>query len=55
MSKDELLKKYQNERSRCESYSRVMGYIRNRNSYNDGKVSEAKERVYFTETNALKH
>lgn len=49
MSKQELLAKYANERTRCESYSRVMGYIRNKNSFNDGKQSEAAERVYFTE------
>lgn len=49
MSRNDLLKKYQNERTRCESYTRVMGYIRNRASFNDGKQSEAAERVYFTE------
>lgn len=49
MSKNELLAKYQEERTRCESYSRVMGYIRNKNSFNLGKQSEAAERVYFTE------
>jgi anaerobic ribonucleoside-triphosphate reductase len=50
MSRNELLNKYRNERTVCESYSRVMGYIRNKNSFNTGKQSEAAERVYFTES-----
>ena len=50
MSRNELLAKYQSERTRCESFSRVMGYIRNKNSFNDAKQSEAAERVYFTES-----
>lgn len=49
MSRNELLTKYQNERTRCESFTRVMGYIRNKSSFNIGKQSEAEERVYFTE------
>ena len=49
MSRNELLAKYASERTRCETFSRVMGYIRNKNSFNAGKQSEATERVYFTE------
>jgi anaerobic ribonucleoside-triphosphate reductase len=50
MSRNELLTKYQSERTPCESYSRVMGYIRNVNSFNDGKKSEWRERVWFRES-----
>ena len=53
MSRNELLTKYMNERTKCEMYTRVMGYIRNRNSFNDGKQSEWKERVFFRENVAL--
>lgn len=55
MSKSELLEKYKNERTPCENFSRVMGYIRNVNSFNDGKQSEYKDRVFFTEKTALEH
>lgn len=61
MSKDEILKKYEKERTMTDNWSRVMGYMRpsrliQRNedgtqvagtSYNKGKVSEFKERVFF--------
>lgn len=50
MSRQELLAKYQSERTQCEVWQRVMGYLRNINSFNDGKKSEAAERVYFTES-----
>ena len=35
------------DRTKCEVYSRVMGYIRPKNSYNKGKEQEAKDRTYF--------
>jgi anaerobic ribonucleoside-triphosphate reductase len=50
MSRNELLNKYQAERTPCETFLRVMGYIRNKNSFNTGKQSEAAQRVYFTES-----
>lgn len=50
MSKNELLEMYKNERSQCECWTRVMGYLRNRNSFNDGKQSEWKQRVWFKES-----
>lgn len=49
MSKNELLKKYENKRQRCQVFTRVMGYLRPTDSFNKGKQSEAKERVYFEE------
>jgi len=38
------------ERTRCEIWTRVMGYHRPVTSFNDGKKSEHAERRYFTET-----
>lgn len=54
MSKNECLKKYENERTRCENFLRVMGYIRNKSAFNIGKRAEAEQRVYFTEECACK-
>lgn len=54
MSRNELLEKYAAERVPVETWSRVMGYLRNKNSFNDGKKSEWEERVWYTEKEALK-
>lgn len=37
------------ERTKCEVWTRVMGYHRPISQWNDGKQSEAKERKYFSE------
>jgi hypothetical protein len=37
------------ERQRCEVWTRVMGYHRPSASFNIGKQGEFRERVYFTE------
>lgn len=42
------------ERQPCEVWCRVMGYFRPIDSYNIGKKQEFKDRVYFTEDNALR-
>ena len=42
------------ERQRCEVWSRVMGYHRPTSSYNIGKKAEFAERVFFTEHAARK-
>lgn len=47
MKKEEILEKYANQRQQCLKWSRVMGYYRPTESYNLGKKSEARERVYF--------
>jgi anaerobic ribonucleoside-triphosphate reductase len=47
MGKKELLDKYKNERTPVEVWSRVMGYMRNVKSFNQGKKSEFKQRVFF--------
>jgi hypothetical protein len=37
------------ERTRCEVWTRVMGYHRPISAFNPGKQSEQAERRYFTE------
>jgi hypothetical protein len=41
------------ERQRCEVWTRVMGYHRPVASFNTGKKGEFAERVYFEEKRAL--
>lgn len=40
------------ERTRCEIWTRVMGYHRPISSFNIGKQGEAAERKYFSEKSA---
>jgi hypothetical protein len=40
------------ERTRCEVWTRVMGYHRPISAFNPGKQSEQAERRYFTEHRA---
>ncbi len=40
------------ERTRCEVWTRVMGYHRPVSAFNAGKRAEHAERRYFTETPA---
>lgn len=42
------------ERQRCEVWTRVMGYHRPVQSFNIGKKSEFAERKFFTEKSAGK-
>lgn len=49
MSRNELLVKYRAERTPTLAYTRCMGYIRPVAAFNPGKVSEYKQRVFFTE------
>ncbi|MBP3316298.1 MAG: hypothetical protein J6L70_01710 [Alphaproteobacteria bacterium] len=41
------------QRTRCEVFSRSMGFIRPVSNFNIGKYSEFCERKTFTETNCL--
>ena len=43
------------ERQRCEVWTRVMGYHRPVSSFNTGKKGEFAERVYFEEQRAFAH
>lgn len=38
------------ERTRCEIWTRVMGYHRPVSAFNAGKRSEHRERTYFSES-----
>lgn len=49
MQDQEILKKLQDKRTRCITYTRVMGYARPIESFNMGKKGEHKERVMFVE------
>jgi len=40
------------ERTRCEVWTRVMGYHRPVSAFNAGKCSEHRERQYFSECSA---
>ena len=43
------------ERTRCEIWTRVMGYHRPVSGYNIGKIGEFQERKLFTEEAARRH
>ena len=49
MSKTDILKKFENERTKCSVWVRVMGYHRPVESFNKGKTGEHKERIQFKE------
>lgn len=40
----------QEQRQRCEVWTRVMGYHRPVSAFNAGKQSEHRERIHFNET-----
>lgn len=42
------------QRTKCETFSRSMGYIRPIDNFNIGKRAEFEERKTFTEKNCLK-
>lgn len=46
-SKSDFLKEHEAERTKAQVWSRVMGYMRNVASFNIGKQSEFKQRVFF--------
>ena len=41
------LKNSMNKRTKCERYSRVVGYLRPREQWNEGKQAEWDDRVLF--------
>lgn len=45
----------ENERQRCEVWTRVMGYFRPTSNYNIGKKQEFEDRKYFTESAINSH
>lgn len=52
MEKEIVLK--DEERTKCEVWTRVMGYHRPTSSFNVGKKGEFAERKYFVESKAVK-
>lgn len=50
MQDQEILEKLQDKRTRCITYTRVMGYVRPIEGFNLGKKGEHKERVMFVES-----
>ncbi len=49
MSKNEVLSKMEEKRTKCIVYTRVMGYHRPVESFNVGKTGEHKQRKQFIE------
>lgn len=47
MGKTEFLELHKEERQPVEVWSRVMGYMRSYNSFNYGKKSEFKQRIFY--------
>ena len=52
MTKQEILSKYAQDRTRCTVYTRVMGYHRPVETFNAGKQGEFHDRVHFVEPGA---
>ena len=52
MTKQEILSKYAQDRTRCTVYTRVMGYHRPVEPFNAGKLGEFHARVHFVEPGA---
>ena len=50
MTNNEYLNAHEAERTKCEIWTRVMGYHRPKESFNAGKVSEFNERKMFKES-----
>ena len=49
MTKQEILSKYAQDRTRCTVYTRVMGYHRPVEPFNAGKQGEFHDRVHSVE------
>lgn len=49
MTKEEILKRYESERTKCTIYTRVMGYHRPVETFNAGKQGEFHDRIHFVE------
>ena len=49
MSKNEILLKMNDKRTKCTVYTRVMGYHRPVESFNVGKTGEHRQRKQFLE------
>ena len=54
MTREEILEKNINKRTKCVVWTRVMGYHRPVESFNLGKTGEHKERKQFEELKSFK-
>lgn len=54
MTREEILEKNTNKRTKCVVWTRVMGYHRPVESFNLGKTGEHKERKQFKELKSFK-
>ncbi len=45
--REKILQEHESERTKCVVYTRVMGYHRPVESFNQGKKGEHKERIKF--------
>ncbi|UFX82521.1 anaerobic ribonucleoside-triphosphate reductase [Candidatus Absconditicoccus praedator] len=52
-NQEEVQQDVQQKRTRCEVYTRVMGYYRPISHFNPGKKSEAYSRRYFRENQSF--
>lgn len=49
MTKQQILEKHKEKRTKCTVWSRCMGYHRPIESFNMGKIGEHKDRIMFEE------
>lgn len=49
MTREEILKSNESSRSKCQVWTRVMGYHRPVESFNIGKIGEFNDRKHFKE------
>jgi anaerobic ribonucleoside-triphosphate reductase len=55
MTTSEYLKQHEQERTKCECWSRAMGFLRPTSFFNIGKKQEFKDRKLFLEKVVVKH
>lgn len=54
MSEEKKVELKDEERQKCENWTRVMGYFRPVDGWNIGKKQEFADRKYFSENKAMK-
>lgn len=50
LSKERILSEHNSERTKCEVYSRIVGYLRPVAQWNEGKKEEFKDRKTYDKT-----
>lgn len=54
-TEQEILDQHNDERTKCQTWTRVMGYLRPTDSFNTGKQGEYEERTFFEEKTCCSH